>query len=65
MRPGGSELLTRYPRDPTTGGLDYHNSAGLPVADEELGSLRFCTIERFFEEFVYRTVDDRWTKAVP
>ena len=24
------------------------------VADEELGSLRFCTIERFFEEFVYR-----------
>ena len=28
LRSGGSWLLTWYPRDPTTGGLDYHGGAG-------------------------------------
>ena len=28
LRSGGSWLLTWYPHDPTTGGLDYHGSAG-------------------------------------
>ena len=37
LRSGGSWLLTWYPHDPTTGGLDYHGSAGASCRRRRVG----------------------------
>ena len=66
LRSGGSWLLTWYPHDPTTGGLDYHGSAGAFLSPTKSWAVFASALVRVCLKSLYiGTVDDRWTKAVP